>query len=125
MIRTDREEPRHVVIVKEGHQLIRPVVDGVLPQQVLHGAEPTLGIGEGLADRIAEAEVENRHPGVIRVLHRARLLGVAEAVFAEDEGAGLVRLDVRDEFLPEPHRHVLHGVDAKGIESGIQPAADR
>lgn len=33
-------------------------------------------------------------------------------------------LDVGHELLPEPHRHVLERIDAKGIESQVQPGHD-
>jgi hypothetical protein len=47
--------------------------------------------------------------------------GRAEAILPEEERIGLADLNVRHKLLPEPHRHVLQGIDAQGIEAKVKP----
>ena len=91
------------MVVYEGDMLIGAVINVVIVEHLLNIVEAArLATGEGEADTITEAEIENRHAGLVGIGDCSFIPGFAEAVFSKEKGGRRMFLDIGNEFLPEP-----------------------
>ncbi len=125
VVGTEALQPGHVVILVEGDELGRALVLAVLDENRLDQIEAGRVIhSKAVANRLAEAEVEDAHSGFVGEFDRGLKHRVGMDPLAEDEEIGFVRLHLGGEFLPEPERDVLDRIDAQRVDALIEPELD-